>query len=146
MTYNNTVELIKAVAEPLLPSGTFIHGRRIDGSIIFDKPFPQIHLLPFTTTKIRRPERFDNSELLIGFWFQDKPDSTVEERQEIIDKADVMCNLFIEALEARVSSVTLSAVQIENVRTEPQYYHNMATASGYALRFNLISQSQITCP
>lgn len=144
MKYNDTVELIKSIADTLLTSGTFVHGRRIDGSIIFDKPFPQIHLLPFTVSK-NRVNLFDTASLIIGFWFQDKPDSTPEERQEIISEADILCEAFIVALEARVNSVLEVPVQIDSVKTEPQYYNYMATASGYALTFNLISQSEIKC-
>lgn len=139
MRYNDIVSLIKTVAEEINPTGTFIHGRKADGSIIYDKPLPQIHLYPFITTK-DRTTGFDNSDVFMGFWFQDKPTNKPEQRQEIISKADDLCQAFIEGIEAT------GQIQLSNVRVEPQYQTLAATLSGYALRFNILSQSESTCP
>ena len=49
MTYLETVELIRATAITVNPTGTFIHGRRVDGSLAYDGHYPQILLEPFTT-------------------------------------------------------------------------------------------------
>jgi hypothetical protein len=138
MLYNDLVELIKKVAEEINPSGTFIHGRNSDGSLAFAGKMPQIHLYPFITVK-DRPSNSDSSDMLMGFWFQDKPSTSNEQRQAIIAKADLLCNQFIDGIEAT------GVIQVKSFTTEPQYRMQAGTLSGYALRFTIISTSETNC-
>lgn len=136
MGYQAIVDKIRAVAVAVNADGFFVHGRRSDGSIEYDAAFPQIHLYPFTTT-ISQIDGFDSSEIVMGFWYQDSPESTVEERETIIANADTLCRSFLDALLA-------SQARIDNIRTDPQYRSLSGTLSGYGLRFTLTTK-HATC-
>lgn len=135
MLYSELVELLKDVSQTVNAKGTFIHGKRVDGSIRDSDPFPQIHLYPVTTTK-DIPAGTDNHNILMGFWNLDSADSTPEQRQELITQAEILTNAFIVELVERGQMLTV-------VRTEPQYQTLAAIASGYALSFTLTAKSDL---
>ena len=131
MAYQSFVDYIESVAQTVNPTGTFIHGRRIDGSIEYNAAMPQIHMYPFTTNVDVSNGYIETANMLIGFWFQDSPESSNEDREAIISQADVLCKNFIEQI------VNEDEYEITGIRTEPQYQTIHGTLSGYALSFQL---------
>lgn len=130
MTYNEVVEYIKAICLEINPNGSFIHGRRADGSINYDEPMPQIHLYPFVSNKdlLNQTVTFN---IVMGFWEQDSHDNTLDKRQDIISRMDVLCTAFQKRLNDDAKAV------ISGGRDEPQYLSLMGTLSGYAFTCNL---------
>ena len=134
MTYNDIVEYFKSVAVDINPTGTFIHGRRFDGSINYDEPMPQIQLYPFTDN----PNVYDSNttwNIVIGFLDQDDQGNTLEQRQAIISKMDVLSMQFLKQISGTVT--------VQNARRETAYLILASTLSGYLVSFNI--QSQIEC-
>jgi hypothetical protein len=136
MTYLQTVNEIRAAAYAANPNGRFHHGRRVDTSQKFDGAYPLIWLYPFQITDA--VEVLDTSDLLIGFWMQDAPDSSVEEREAIIGQMDTLVDLFLEKIRLN------KQVSLTNVIREPQYLGHSGTLSGFGLRFNY--QNFAPCP
>ena len=84
MSYISAVNVIKAVAEAVNPSGIFVHGRTWDASLEFNNLDQQIFLYPFTGTVDMNNHYFENWNIVMGFYFQDTQDSTNEYRQDLI--------------------------------------------------------------
>lgn len=131
MAYQAIVDFIRDTAEAINEDGTFIHGRRIDGSIEYNEPFPQIHLYPFTSTIDITNGLTETANIVMGFWLQDAPDSSNEDREGLIASADQLCQDFIQEI------VEAEEFDISGIRTEPQYQTIHGTLSGYALSFQL---------
>lgn len=127
LIYQNIVDLIRATANAVNPSGTFVHARRSDGSLEYDGDMPQIHLYPFNV----RGKEAKDADLLIGFWQQDSPETSNEEREAIISEMDVLSQQFFETLDET------ETIEIVNLITEPNYRQLAGTLSGYIGRFTL---------
>jgi len=67
----------------------------------------------------------------MGFFFQDAPDSTNEQREQLITNADVLLKAFI------VAAYTVDGVQFSIVRKRPVYRDMAGTYSGYLVDFTL---------
>ena len=67
----------------------------------------------------------------MGFFFQDAPDSTNEQREQLITNADVLLKAFILAAD------TVDGVQFSIVRKRPVYRDMAGTYSGYLVDFTL---------
>ena len=132
MTYLETVTLIRSLAIQVNPTGTFIHGRRVDGSLAYDGHYPQILLEPFTTN-LSGENGTQTANMSLGFMFKDAAENNAEARELIIGEADVLCTAFIAALEA-------ASVGVENMVTRPFYNIFAGVNSGYLLTFNFISK------
>jgi hypothetical protein len=52
MTYKDVVNIIRNAANYVNPNGTFIHGRKSDGSLQYNDDTPQIILLLKTAPKV----------------------------------------------------------------------------------------------
>jgi len=128
--YQNIVNACRAAT----PTGKrFIHGRLIDFSQSYSGAYPLITLLPFTITDARgtSENRFDSTPLLIGFWKEDRPDTTPEEREALIVEMDELSDTFLNSLLQRTD------LQITSILKEPQYQMYQGTLSGFAVSFNL---------
>jgi hypothetical protein len=128
--YQNIVNACRAA----VPNGErFIHGRLIDFTQGYTGSYPLITLLPFTVTDARStPDAvFDSAAIVVGFWKQDRPDTTAEEREAIIAEMDALSDEFLNNL-LEGSTVKLSAIQ-----KEPQYQMFQATLSGFAISFTI---------
>lgn len=132
MAYQIIVDAIRDAANAVntSPSGTFIHGRRADGSLAYDEPFPQIHLYPFVTNPQDSNRNLVFADIVMAFWGQDSLSTSNEEREAIIAAMDSLSNDFLNQLD-------LSSLEITNIRKEPQYRTLSATLSGYAITFRL---------
>ena len=130
MSYQLIVDSIRDASEVVNPTGTFIHGRRSDGSLEYNAPFPQIHLYPFTTLPQDENRNLVFADIVMAFWQQDTPETTNEKREEIIAEMDVLSKNFLNQLD-------LADLEIITVRKEPQYRTLSATLSGYAVTFRM---------
>lgn len=128
--YSNIVDACRAA----VPDGQrFIHGRLIDFTQGYTGTYPLITLLPFTITDARStPDAvFDSAQLVIGFWKQDRPDTTAAEREAIIAEMDALSDAFLDNL------LESSAIKLSNIQKEPQYQMFQATLSGFAVSFTI---------
>jgi hypothetical protein len=136
MNYQDLVNIIRDTANLVNPTGLFVHARRTDGSLEYDKNFPQIHLYPVRSELELNNENVRHNIILM-FWDQDRPETTNEEREAIIAAMDDLSNLFLFTLNANTN------VSLSNVLKTPEYRQLAATASGYGLSFTI--SSKINC-
>ena len=131
MSYIGVVTLIKTVSESVNPTGLFEHGRRWDASLNFGENNKQIYLYPITANVDLANHYFESWAVVMGFYFQDAPDSTELERQALIVEADNMTTLFLNDINLT------EGVELSNVRKEPSYRQMAGTYTGYILTFTL---------
>lgn len=134
MGYQLIVDCIRDSAEAVNPTGFFVHGRRSDGSLEYNEDFPQIHLYPFTSNPQDANRNLVFADIVMGFWGQDTPETSPEEREVIIAAMDVLSDSFLNELDDYIND---EPIEISNVRKEPQYRTLSATLSGYALTFRM---------
>ena len=67
----------------------------------------------------------------MAFWMQDRPDTSMEERESIIAQMDELCEAFLEEIKGNKFIRAIDAL------AEPQYQMHNGTVSGVALRFTL---------
>lgn len=139
MNYQSLVNTIRNVANTVNPppQGRFIHARRTDGSLEYDGPFPQIHLLPVQSEYDLNNDNVKHTVVLM-FWQQDTPETTNERREEIIAEMDDLSDIFLFTLNAS------SSLNLSNVLKTPEYRQLAGTLSGYGLSF--VISSKIDCP
>jgi hypothetical protein len=128
--YSNLVNTVRAAT----PAGLrFIHGRLTDFSQSYSGTYPLITLLPFTITDARSTSNavFDSANLIIGFWKEDRPDTTPEEREAIISEMDALSDTFLDSI------LESPSLQLSNIQKEPQYQMFQATLSGFAISFTV---------
>lgn len=130
LTYQNIVDLVRDAATTVNPNGTFVHARRSDGSLEYDGAMPQIHLYPFQI-KGSNVNQAKECDLIIGFWKQDSPASSNEEREQIISDMDVLQRSFAEELDGN------QTIELLNFVAEPNYRQLSGTLSGYIIRFTM---------
>ncbi len=130
MSYQSTVNEIRSAATVVNPNGRFDHGRHVDLSQMFEGDHPIIYLYPFTVTPGIDPDFIDSSVLLLGFFKQDRPDTSNEEREKIIAEMDVLSTSFLDTL------IDMKLVKVSSVTKEPQYQMYQGTISGYAVRLS----------
>ncbi len=129
MSYQDTVNQIRQAANDVNPNGRFDHGRHVDLSQGFEGEYPIIYLYPANINPAQDPEFIDSTVLLIGFFDQDRTDTSTVEREAIIAKMDVLSSEFLDVLSES------KLVKITNVSKEPQYGQYQGTLSGFAIRF-----------
>lgn len=135
--YTTVLTAIRSSITPLITSpgvGTFRHGRIVDASLrsINDK-FPLIILYPFIITP---PERANHhsSDILMGFFKQDKAASSELDREQIITDMDNLSDLFLDNL-----SLYDKRFEYQGLVKEPQYLQYAGTVSGVAVRFRYLT-------
>lgn len=136
-TMANYQNIVAACRSACPANSRFIHGRFADFSQSYTGLYPLITLLPFTITDARStPDGvFDSAQIVVGFWQQDRPDTTPEEREALIAEMDALSDQFINNL------LDSPAVKLSSIQKEPQYQMFQATLSGFAVSFtiNLVS-------
>ena len=135
MSYQAAVNIIRDTAVSVNPAGFFVHGRRSDVTTHHDKPMPQIFLLPLrhTTDLANDVERFT---VTMGFFRQDTPETSEEQREEIIAEMDVLSSAFVSAL------YEFNTIQMGAVTKTPEYRQFAGTLSGYGISFELIMKTE----
>jgi hypothetical protein len=132
VSYQTTVSEIRTAALSVLSGqGRFDHGRHVDISQKFEGEYPFIFLYPITVQPPDSPNFIDRNNILIGFWMQDRVDTSTLEREQIIAQMDVLATAFIEALEEN------SKIRVTGKRGEAQYQMYQGTLSGFAYQFVL---------
>lgn len=134
MNYQDIVNTIRNTATAINLTGSFVHGRRSDGSLEYDKPFPQIHLMPLRSTFDIQNDIVKH-DIVIMFWGQDSPESSNDKRELIIAQMDLLSSNFINSLNS------LSNISLSNVLKTPEYRQLAGTVSGYGLSFTLTSKT-----
>lgn len=130
MIYLQTVEEIRTAAMAVNPDGRFDHGRHVDLSQEFEGSYPFIFLYPWDMIDPNQSDFLYNHPLIVGFWEEDKPNSTTQEREELIGRMEMLKDKFMSKLREN------KQVQITNVRSGPQYQIHNGTLSGFAVSFN----------
>ena len=131
MSYRAVNDTIKAVAEAVNPDGLFVACRTWDASLEFNDGSPQIFLYPMQASIDMTNHYYESYSVTMGFYFQDAPDSTNEQRDSIIESADVLTRIFLATL------YPLDGIEITGIRAEPVFRDYAGTYSGYALSFTL---------
>ena len=128
--YQNIVDLCR---ESIPRDIRFIHGRLIDFTQGYTGTYPLVTLLPFTINDARSTADniFDSANLVLGFWKEDRPDTTAEEREALISEMDLLSDEFLNAI------LDSSSIALTSIQKEPQYQMFQATLSGYAIAFNI---------
>lgn len=131
MSYLGAVNLIKSISETVNPTGIFLHGRGGDASLEFGDNDKQIYLYPITANVDLANHYFESWSVVMGFYFQDAPDSTPLEMQDLIAQADAMTTEFLNILNET------EGIELSNSRKEPSYRQMAGTYTGYILNFTL---------
>lgn len=128
MSYKSTVQEIRSAAlQALNGSGRFDHGRHADVSQKFEGDYPFINLYPIDISP--SDDFIDTNNILIGFYKQDRPDTSTVERENIIADMDTLCTIFMNILRNN------DLVQVTNERREPIYHVYQGHLSGFAVQF-----------
>ena len=127
-SYKQIVDACRTAAAAVNPTGEFGHGRVVAVSqASIEGTFPYIALYPFNTTGGSVDDATQRANpILIGFWEQDTPDSSMEEQEAIIDRMDTLADAFLLALS--------EIIDVRNFTKEPQYQFYQGTASGVAVQ------------
>lgn len=133
MSYQGIVDLIRNISNTINPTGTFMHGRRSDGSLEYDGAFPQIHLYPVRLS-FDIANDVERNEIIIMFWQQDSPESSNDEREAIISQMDILSTNFLNAIYNEVN------ISITNILKTPEYRQLAGTVSGYGVSFTIVGK------
>jgi hypothetical protein len=118
-----------------VPAGAarFIHGRLQDFTNDYSGSYPLVTLLPFTIQDHRgTPDAvFDFATIVVGFWQEDRPDTTPSEREGLIDQMDILSDQFLDSLQDE------RGVRLTGIQKEPQYQMFQGTLSGMAVQFRI---------
>ena len=138
MTFQQILDMVRDTAKAVNPTGTFIHGRNSDAANAQSLPYTRIHLYPFTQDYDPTDTHKRTTQLLMAFVDKDSGAQDQAEREDIINRMNILTDEFLANLEVEfVSDVEFSAL-----RSEPQYqvFEGM---SGYSFRATI--KSQVGC-
>lgn len=139
MTYSNLVEYLKAKALIVNQSGTFIHGKKPDASLISSSTiFPLIWLAPFRETTDRVKGNVIR-QVTVAFFTQDSTNITLEDRQALIESMWSLKEAFMSSINNDIPR-TISAI---GESATPEYSQLSGKVSGYAINFTV--QSKLPC-
>jgi hypothetical protein len=130
--YIDVINILKEIAFEINPRGTFYHGRVSDANLYIEKkPMPQVHLYPFTIQPNGDSFAVDViPEILIALVFQDSPHTSDEDRNEIINEADIMQRRLRTWLNEK-------GLVYSNYRAQPYFKEFNGVTSGMFVRFSL---------
>lgn len=139
MSYLGAVNVIKDVSESVNPTGLFVHCRTFEASLKFSEVDKQIFLYPISANVDVTNHYYESWECLMGFYFQDAPDSTELEQQALIVLADEMATDFLDELNE------VEGIELSGIRKEPSYRKMAGTYTGYIISFTMGATTD-TCP
>lgn len=137
MSYAGAVALIKSQAEIVNPTGLFQHSDKWAASLNFTEINKQIYLYPISATVDLTNHYYESWSIVMGFYFQDAPDSTPLAQQAIITEADDMLTDFLDLMNL------YEGIDISGARKEPSYRQMAGTYTGYILSFTLNSTTDL---
>jgi len=131
MSYLGAVNLIKSISETVNPTGLFQHGRRWQASLNFSENDKQIYLYPIRKISSLSNHYYETWSIVMGFYFQDAPDSTPLQQQAIVNEADIMSTEFENLIKES------EGTDCSDFNSEPSYRQMAGTYTGYILSFTL---------
>lgn len=131
MSYIVAVNTIRDIATAINPNGTFEHCRTWDASLEFNSPDGQIFLYPLQAGIDIANNYYETWQVVLAFYFQDAPDSTNEERENLVNSGYNLVRIFLTTLDA------IEGVEISGIRVEPSYRQLAGTYTGVILNFNM---------
>lgn len=137
MAYQDIVNVVRTTVAELDGDIKFQHGLALDASLFSVDNLPCVILFPFISNVTIQNNFYESYNLLIGFYDQDRPDTSTEEREAIISQMDRLSREFILLLDNNVSG------NITAIKREPQYRQYGGTVSGYAIQLTLESGGTI---
>lgn len=131
MSYLGAVNIIKNISEAINPTGIFSHSDKWKASLNFGEANKQIYLYPITAGVDLTNHYYESWNMVMGFYFQDAPDSTALDQQGLVAQADDMVTEFLAVLNET------EGVELSNSKKEPSYRQMSGTYTGYLLSFTL---------
>ena len=140
MTYQDIVNVIRNAAGSVNPLGSFVHGRKSDGSLEYNSAFPQIILLePQPNPNNSNKEFLETISFPIIFVGQDTPESTNEEREDIKEAMFILSRDLLKELE------TEDLIQFGFSSAQPEIRQLAATATGFSYTLNATYSYLVDC-
>lgn len=131
MSYSGVVSIIKAQSEVVNPTGLFQHSNNFKASLNFSEVDKQIYLYPITLNADVSNHYNEIWDIMMGFYFQDAPDSKPEEQEVIVNEAHTMIAEFIDNMKE------VDGIDVWSVRVEPSYRQMSGVYTGAILSFKL---------
>jgi hypothetical protein len=137
MKYDKLTETIEAVAKATIPKGTYFLGRKAEANFEYDKPFPQIHMLPPVLQEPGGSSDAATWNCTFIFYFLDEMANDAERRSKIISEGYKLRSFFKNNLQAKPHFLMAT-----NVTTSPTMLQLMAKASGVIMTVNLAGKDE----
>ena len=125
MRWENLTAIVKSVAETTNPKGTYFMGRKTEANFEYDKPFPQIHMLPPVLNEPGGGSDVASWNCTFIFYFEDVMADKAPERNLLINEAFKLRSMFKNNLALKPDYIAMS-----NITTSPTMLQLMAKASG----------------
>jgi hypothetical protein len=134
--YVDIVNLIRDTANAVNPNGTFFFGRVSDATLsLGDKPFPQIHLYPFSVAPPDQRFSLDITDnIRLVFYLQDSPNTSDTDREIIINDADILQRAFRAELDQ-------TSAEYSKYLATPFFKEHNGITSGMVVTFALKNKS-----
>lgn len=144
MTYKGVITMFRAVNTAINVSGTFIHGRKPEGSFSsIAESFPLIFLPPFRETTDYK-KAITRRTIVLFLLKQDNPGNTVDQREDLIEECFLLKEAFISKLNEFTESPSnayFGKATISEVMATPEYLQMAGTVSGYSISFTLTTKT-----
>ena len=137
MSYIGAVNIIRDTANAINPNGTFEHCRTWDASLEFNEADCQIFLYPLQAAIDITNHFYESWQVVMAIYFQDSPDSTNEERENIVNSAFNLAKIFLSTINEN------ELIEISGIRTEPNYRQLSGTYTGITLTFTMGTTSDL---
>ena len=132
MTYKDVVNIIRNAANYVNPNGTFIHGRKSDGSLQYNDDTPQIILLePQPNPSNNNQSYVETVTFPIIFVTQDSPESSNLEREDIKEEMFVLSRQLLSKIDEQS---LLQNVAYTNGQPEIRQLSGTMTGFSYSLQ------------
>jgi hypothetical protein len=132
MTYKDVVNIIRNAANYVNPNGTFIHGRKSDGSLQYNDNTPQIILLePQPNPSNNNQSYIETVTFPIVFVTQDSPESSNLEREDIKEEMFILSRQLLSKIDEQS---LLQNVAYTNGQPEIRQLSGTMTGFSYSLQ------------
>lgn len=148
MTRSEVRDFIESGVNELIPTPEFGSGRVSEWNSKLNKSFPSVWLESLSTdtaltATLNTP--FDSWNVSLHIGKLDKPDSTADQYETIVDECDLMAQKLITLYNQLITGYSL--LTIENIGREPFIKRHADCITGVLLTFNLVAADTTdTCP
>lgn len=140
MTYQDVVDIIRNTATAVNPSGTFVHGRKSDGSLEFNNDSPWIILLEPQPNPLNNNKDFiETISFPIMFLTQDTPETTPARREELKESMFVLSREFLALLDEE------DLLDVNYAAAQPEIRQLAGTLTGFSWTLNVTYPYTIDC-